>query len=103
MQAAAGICKAATGFATQEVANAMSEWWSQPAINAAPWVTCESCCILCTRAHFACQQVSVFMHQSDLAVLMQMRARMLESGSAISVPGMLLRTRIFGSEVLPNN
>lgn len=44
LKAAADTCKAATAFARHDVANAVTEWWTQPAVNAVPWVKCKSRC-----------------------------------------------------------
>lgn len=44
LKAAADTCKAATAFAKHEVADAVTEWWTQPAVNAVPWVKCKSKC-----------------------------------------------------------
>ena len=44
LKGAADTCKAATAFAKHEVANAVTEWWTQPAVDAVPWVTCKSRC-----------------------------------------------------------
>lgn len=42
LKAAADTCKAATAFAKHDIANAVTEWWTQPAVNAVPWVKCKS-------------------------------------------------------------
>lgn len=41
LQAAVGTCEAATAFAKEEVASAVSEWWCQPAVDAVPWLKCK--------------------------------------------------------------
>lgn len=41
LKAAADTCKAATAFARHDIANAVTEWWTQPAVNAVPWVKCK--------------------------------------------------------------
>ena len=40
LKAAADTCHAATAFARNDVGNAVTEWWTQPAVNAVPWLTC---------------------------------------------------------------
>lgn len=40
LKAAADTCDAATAFARNDIAHALTEWWTQPAVNAAPWLTC---------------------------------------------------------------
>lgn len=40
LKAAADTCDAAIAFAKNDVANAITEWWTQPAVNAVPWLKC---------------------------------------------------------------
>lgn len=40
LKAAADTCEAATAFARNDVANAITEWWTQPAVSAVPWLKC---------------------------------------------------------------
>ncbi|KAL3161909.1 hypothetical protein ABBQ38_008994 [Trebouxia sp. C0009 RCD-2024] len=41
LKAAADTCDAAIAFAKNDVANAITEWWTQPAVNAVPWLKYE--------------------------------------------------------------
>ena len=40
LKAAADTCDAATAFAKDDIANAVTEWWTQPAVDAVPWLKC---------------------------------------------------------------
>ena len=40
LEAAVQLCAEASEFAKQRVGRAMTEWWSQPAVDALPWDTC---------------------------------------------------------------
>ncbi|KAL0052387.1 hypothetical protein WJX82_001313 [Trebouxia sp. C0006] len=38
LEAVVQSCQSATAFAEKEVKDAVTEWWTQPAVHAVPWV-----------------------------------------------------------------
>ena len=41
LEAVVQSCQSATAFAEKEVKDAVTEWWTQPAVHAVPWVQCK--------------------------------------------------------------